>query len=105
MRFFRIVIRLLVICGIALHAGCEKRHSAPPLSDRVRERAILKWQGRVVRRPGPTPEDGKVYLVEGGQKRWIISGDWLALHGYNILDPQVVPSEELAAIPTGEDIQ
>jgi hypothetical protein len=95
------------IAGITvLCAGCARRDTENKQIDAFRQRVILKWQGQLVRRPGNTPEDGKVYLIEGGQKRWIDSGQWLALHGYNIVaDVKVIPSEELAVIPSGEDIE
>ncbi len=68
--------------------------------------AVSKWEGQLIRRPGSSNEDGKVYLVQGGKKRWVISGDWLKQHGYSFPgDVKQVSAEELAAIPTGHVIQ
>ena len=105
--FIMSVRRCFVIVGIAiLCVGCTRRHTESKQLDAFRQRVISKWQGQLVRRPGITPEDGKVYLIEGGQKRWVVSGQWLTLHGYNFVkDVKVIPSEELAVIPNGQDIE
>ncbi len=58
-----------------------------------------------MRRPGSGPEDTKVFLIEAGLKRWIITGEWLQLHGYRLGDAKLISAEELAAIPSGEEIQ
>ena len=101
------VRRCFVIVGIAvLCAGCTRRDAESKKLAAFRQEVILRWQGQLVRRAGNTPEDGKVYLIEGGQKRWIDSGQWLTLHGYNIVeDVKVIPSEELAVIPSGQDME
>lgn len=72
----------------------------------VLQTAVSKWQGQLVRRPGSDLEDGKVYLIEGGQKRWVESGEWLKLHNYNIVkDVKVIPAKDLAEIPLGQDLR
>jgi hypothetical protein len=65
-----------------------------------------KWEGRLVRRPGSTAEDQKIYLVKDGKKRWVTSSEWLRQHAYRFPDEvQVIPGEELAQIPEGAAIQ
>lgn len=88
--------------------GCSgsdvaKKSDGKPAS--VVDKATSKWEGSLVRRPGNTPEDGKVYVVQGGIKRWVISGEWLKLHGYKFPDDvKVISVEELAAIPLGPEM-
>ena len=95
------------IAGSALpQQGCSEHAAETDKVAALRQKAVLKWAGQLVRRAGNTPEDGKVYLVEGDHKRWVESGKWLELHGYNIVDDvTVIPANELAAIPTGADIR
>ena len=60
------------------------------------------FAGRLVRRPGETPEDQKVYYVENGRKRWVTTADWIIAKGMAWPgDLQFITAEELDAILTG----
>ncbi len=95
---------ILVLAG----AGCSpasERNVAPGVQPAAANSALSKWEGQLVRRPGNTPEDGKVYLIQDGKKRWVISADWLKRHGYNFpADVKEISANELAAIPLGDVI-
>jgi hypothetical protein len=70
------------------------------------ETAALLYEGQLVRRPGPSPEDGKVYLVHKGQKHWVLNGQWIAAHGYKSPDDiNLIPPADLAPIPEGDPIR
>jgi SAM-dependent methyltransferase len=60
------------------------------------------FEGCLVRRPGETAEDQKVYFVENGRKRWVTTADWIIAKGMNWpSDVQLITPEELDAIPPG----
>jgi hypothetical protein len=62
-------------------------------------------EGQLIRRPGALPGDIKVYLLEGGRKRWIVDPLWFQDHGYKWPDDVcTIPPEQLNAIPTGVPI-
>jgi SAM-dependent methyltransferase len=62
----------------------------------------LSFAGCLVRRPGETPEDQKVYYVENGRKRWVTTAEWIIEKGMNWPgDVQLITAEELDAILTG----
>ena len=63
------------------------------------------YENKLVRRPGSSPEDGKVFLVRDGTRHWIIFGSWIAKHGYRWPDDVMTVSPELFnAIPEGKAI-
>ena len=63
------------------------------------------YEGRLVRRPGSSPEDGKVYLVHDGQKHWVWDARWIASHGYKWPDDvKTIAASDLAQIPEGPQI-
>jgi SAM-dependent methyltransferase len=60
------------------------------------------FEGCLVRRPGDTAEDGKVYFVENGRKRWVTTADWIIAKGMNWPgDVQLITADELDAILPG----
>jgi SAM-dependent methyltransferase len=60
------------------------------------------FEGCLVRRPGDTAEDQKVYFVEKGRKRWVTTAEWIVANGMRWPDDvQVVTAEELDAILPG----
>jgi hypothetical protein len=64
------------------------------------------YENELVRRPGTTVEDGKVYLVQNGTKRWIVNASWFAANGFKFPDDvrQISPAD-LDAIPTADPIK
>jgi len=70
------------------------------------ENAALLHDGQLVRRPGSSIEDSKIYLVRGGEKHWVVDGHWLTSHGYKWPeDIHTIPAADLAPIPEGAPIQ
>lgn len=64
-----------------------------------------RWDGRLVRKAGDTPEDGKVYVVLCGRRHWVTSGAWIARHGYAWPSSvHIVPGDEVDALPLGAPI-
>ena len=69
----------------------------------VREASPSRYEGQLVRRPGPTPEDGKVYIVRNGIRHWVIDHRWTLQNGFHWPnDVKVIPPGELDPIPRGE---
>jgi hypothetical protein len=64
-----------------------------------------KYENQIVRRPGDSPEDSKVYVVLDHKKCWIIHAEWLGRHGYKWPDDvRTISASELEQIPIGEPI-
>jgi MoaA/NifB/PqqE/SkfB family radical SAM enzyme len=61
------------------------------------------FEGKLVT-GGSFIEDGKVYFVENGYKRWIISADVFSEKGFKWEDVIQVNAEEVGKIPVGENI-
>jgi SAM-dependent methyltransferase len=63
------------------------------------------FEGCLVRRPGETPEDQKVYFVENGRKRWVTTAEWIVARGMNWPgDVQLITVEELDGILPGSPL-
>ena len=91
---------------VVISAGCSKSETRTetPIQNVTVGASVSKWEGKLIRRPGNSGEDGKIYVVQGGIKRWT-SPAWLELHGYKFSDVSLISPEELASIPIGEPIQ
>jgi hypothetical protein len=75
-----------------------------PADVREIKRHVFKtsFEGCLVRRPGDTPEDGKVYFVENGRKRWVTTSEWIVAKGMNWPgDVQLITAQELDDILPG----
>ena len=72
-------------------------------SEKIPKQAFkLSFAGCLVRRPGLSAEDDKVYYVENGRKRWVTTAEWIIAKGMRWPeDVQFVTAEELDAILTG----
>jgi hypothetical protein len=100
-------IAVLVGLCILLPVGCSSTGpSEPAATPQVSAPAVSPLEHKMIRRAGSTPEDGKVYIVEGGKKHWVVNAGWFAAHGYHFpTDIHVISADELAAVPTGDPIQ
>jgi len=68
----------------------------------TRQAFKTSFDGCLVRRPGETPEDGKVYFIDNGRKRWVTTSEWIVAKGFNWPnDVQLITAEELDAILPG----
>jgi hypothetical protein len=64
-----------------------------------------EYEGKLVRREGETVEDGKVYVVRGGRRHWVIRAEWITENGFRWPDDvNVLPFGDLERIPTGDPI-
>lgn len=66
---------------------------------------IATMEGALFRGNGTTWDEQKLFIIQGGKKRWIIYGDWLERNGYAW--PQNVNFVEhgvLSTVPDGEPI-
>ena len=62
-----------------------------------------RYEGQLVQRPGPTFEDGKVYIVRDGVKHWVTDARWAIGNGFRWPDDvKVIPQSELDPIPSGD---
>jgi hypothetical protein len=87
-------------CLILSLAGCSQ---APPC---IVISAASKYDKKLVRRPGSTPEDGKVYVVKDGKKFWVLSGEWMKKNGYKWPDDVMeISASDLDSIPLGPQIE
>lgn len=106
-------VPILLSCGCSSPAPSEapatSQVSTPAPSapaDTLPAPVAPSFEHRMIRRTGNTPEDAKVYVVEGGKKHWVVNATWFATHGYHFPgDVQVIPVGDFAAIPTGDPIQ
>jgi SAM-dependent methyltransferase len=63
---------------------------------------IDKYCRKLIRQPGDTPEEQKLYIIQDGKKRWVLSMATALKLGYSWPDDICeIPSTELADIPTG----
>ena len=58
-------------------------------------------EGKLVHGDGSSVNDAKIYIIVGGEKRWITSWGWITSHGFTRPDVLTKPSAELACIPDG----
>lgn len=61
-------------------------------------------EGKLVRGPGTSPEEQKVYYVRQGRKHWVLSSQWLEGHGMRLADTLQISREELDSILTGSPL-
>lgn len=101
--FRRSPAAFVLVC-LGLTAGCTEAPRAT--SPAVETSKPSPYEKMVVRRPGPTPEDGKVYVVQQGKKHWVVNAEWFPRNGYRFPeDVREIPASELERIPAGEPIQ
>jgi hypothetical protein len=68
----------------------------------TRQAFKTSFEGCLVRKPGDTPEDQKVYFVENGRKRWVTTAEWIIAKGMKWpSDVQLITAAELDAILPG----
>jgi hypothetical protein len=65
-------------------------------------RLPFKLEGKLVHGNGSSVNDSKIYIVVGGEKRWITRWEWITAHGFTNSDVLTRPSAELACIPEGD---
>ena len=83
-------------------AGCSK---APDSVSPSSVSPAIKYEKKLIRRPGTTPEDGKVYVVLNGQRHWIWAGEWIRKNGMKFPDDvNEIPASELDSIPLADAI-
>jgi DMSO/TMAO reductase YedYZ molybdopterin-dependent catalytic subunit len=64
------------------------------------------FENHLIKVPGTSPEQAKVYLVQHGVKRWVVYAAWLTKRGYRVPeDVQEVSPAEFQSIPTGDAIE
>jgi hypothetical protein len=67
--------------------------------------AESKYEGKLVRREGSSPEDGKVYFVREGLRQWVIDSRWIAANGFRWPeDVTLISPGELDELPLGDPI-
>jgi hypothetical protein len=63
------------------------------------------WENKLVRRPGGTIEDSKIYLVKDGKRHWVTHSSWISAHSSEFSSGvQPVSASELEVIPLGDPI-
>lgn len=80
-----------------------KPHSAgdPVIASLRNAKALDYLEGKLVRGPGTSLEEQKVYYVRGGRKHWVVSADWLGKHGMRLEDTMQISKQDLDAILLG----
>ena len=80
--------------------GCSKPPEPAPVAT-----AVSKYDKKLVRRPGSSVEDSKVYLIRDGKKHWVTTAIWIKENGYKWPDDvMMITAEELDSMPLGEPI-
>ena len=108
---YNLRVRLCAVAACAamtiLFACSGQKDPAPaPKAEASPVSPSLQYEGRLVRRPGSSAEDGKVYVVQQGKKHWLIDGGWCATHGCRFPEDVVqIPADALESIPTGDPIR
>ena len=90
----------LVMCGRKPWTSTEEQAAS---DEKVgRQVFYTPFEGYLVRRPGETVEDNKVYFVDHGRKRWVTTADWIIARGMNWPeDVKVITAEELDELLPG----
>ena len=98
---------ILFVIGVGLFAsGCSSDSSTPAPTASATQALSSAYENKLVRSPGNSAEDGKVYVVQGGKKRWVVNASWLGGHGFKFPDDvHEVSVAEFDSIPTGDPIQ
>ena len=90
----------LAMCARKPWLSAEQESAA---RERIARRTFSsRYDGCLVRRPGETANDMKVYYVEQGQKRWVTTADWIIAKGMKWPDAvQFISAEELDGLVPG----
>jgi hypothetical protein len=97
---------ITLILATAFHVGCGNTQPAPETRTADPATTPSKFENRLIKVPGTTPEQAKVYLVQKGIKHWVIYAAWLTKRGYHIPeDVQEITPAEFQSIPTGDAIE
>ncbi|MEA2664907.1 MAG: hypothetical protein QOI11_1851 [Candidatus Eremiobacteraeota bacterium] len=95
-----------VLAALALGLPACAGHEASSTDESRPTPAPSGYEHHLVRRPGMSVEDQKVYWVDGGRKRWIVDAAWVGAHGYKWpQDVETIPAPALAALPDGEPVR
>ena|ERR1700694_854739 len=85
---------LIMLTVTAALSACSTKAACDP-------RIAVRYDGNLVRGTGTRPVDGKVFLVVGGEKRWVTSLKWMTDHGFGAGEIRTVANDELACLPEG----
>ena len=92
-----------------MSVGCSPTPRSPVAMDEsAKQGAVIatKYEHQLIRRPGASTEDGKVYVVIEGKKHWVTHAEWIQAHGYKWPDDvKQIPASDLDAIPSGPPIE
>jgi hypothetical protein len=100
-------LRACIFGAAFILAGCSNSQPSQPVAATAPPAAPAgPYENVLVRRPGATPEDGKVYVVQNGKKHWVVNASWFTGHGFKFPDDvHQIPVSEFDAIPSGDPIQ
>jgi hypothetical protein len=94
------VLGLLV--GVGIGASSFSKYSEDAKTDARGQQIAAGLEGQLVACPeASSPESGRIYLIEGGEKHWVATPKWLLLHGYNTAVLKPISAKDLAIIPAG----
>jgi hypothetical protein len=90
-----ILLRFFLLVALV---GCGLKKPAPST-------LAEKYENQIVRRPGDSVEDSKVFVVLNHKRCWVIHSEWLPKHGYKWPDDvKTILASELEQIPVGEPV-
>ena len=90
---------------ITIGTGCSPSSESAPHAPVSRATEGSHYENKMIRRPGAGAEESKVYVVQKGQKRWVVNAAWFGNNGFKFPEDVIeIPVAEFDAIPTGEPI-
>ncbi len=100
-------LRTYVFGAAIMLAGCSNSEPSQPSTVASPSAASSSpYENLLIRRPGSSLEDGKVYIVQNGKKHWVINASWFASHGHKFPDDvRQISATDVDAIPPGDPIQ
>jgi len=98
---------VLFVGAVLISCGCSATPPTPQPSASVSTPAVpgSPYENMLIRRPGTSAEDTKVYIVQNGRRHWVVNASWFTAHGYKFPDDvHEITVAQFEAVPAGDPI-